>query len=190
MHWVPASRSSLKHREVHRARFRGQTLNCGDQFGRHANPKAHWAGTAPEIWEASNGIVTAFFDFVGTGGTFGGCAAFFKSKGVQCYVAEPAGAAVLAGEQAANPNHRIQGGGYVMKALPALNPTTSSNDQDTHQGALADGYIQVTDEQAIQVSRDLAKLEGIYAGFSAGANVCAALELLKTEEHKAGTVAM
>lgn len=161
----------------------------GDQFGRLSNPKAHWMGTAPEIWEASNGSVTAFCDFVGTGGSFGGCAAFFKPKGVQCYVVEPLGAAPLAGHEVIKPDHRIQGGGYIMKDLPALNPT-GDTDKTSDRATLVDGYIQVSDDEAIQVSRDLARLEGIYAGFSAGANVCAALELLKSSKHAGGTVAV
>jgi cysteine synthase A len=162
----------------------------GDQFGRHSNPKAHWDGTAPEIWEASNGSVTAFCDFVGTGGTFGGCAAFFKPRGVLCYVVEPVGAAVLAGQEVTNSNHRIQGGGYIMKELPAMNPTDSNGEAKKDESALVDGYIQVTDDRAIEVSRNLARLEGIFGGFSAGANVCAALELLKSDEHAGGTVAV
>lgn len=162
----------------------------GDQFGRHSNPKAHWDGTAPEIWLASNGSVTAFCDFVGTGGSFGGCAAFFKPKGVQCYVVEPVGAAVLAGQEVTNPNHRIQGGGYIMTELPAMNPMNSNGGEGKKdESALVDGYIQVTDEQAIEVSRNLARLEGIFAGYSAGANVYAALELLKSKQHAGGTVA-
>lgn len=151
----------------------------GDQFNRESNPRAHSCGTAPEIWEASGGQVTAFCDFVGTGGSFGGCAAFFKPKGVPCYVVEPTGAAVLAGQKVSNPTHRIQGGGYIMKDLPAMNDEKN----------LVDGYIQVSDDAAVQVTRDLAKTEGIFAGFSAGANVAAALELLRTK-HPGGTIAV
>jgi cysteine synthase A len=154
-----------------------------DQFARTGNVRAHFTGTAPEIWEASNGTVTAFCDFVGTGGTFGGCAAYLKPMNVKCFVVEPAGAAVLAGEEATKPNHRIQGGGYVMKDLPAL--ATKGTDITS----LIDGYLKVTDEQAIQVARDLAKFEGIYGGFSGGANVAAAIELLQTQ-HLGGTVAV
>jgi cysteine synthase A len=66
------------------------------------------------------------------------------------------------------PNHRIQGGGYAMSPLPMLNP------------AQMDGYVQVSDEQAIEMTRRLAREEGIFAGFSSGANVAAAIELLET----------
>jgi cysteine synthase A len=55
--------------------------------------------------------------------------------------------------------------------------------------SLIDGSLQVTDDQAIQVARDLAKYEGIFGGFSAGANAAAALELLKTTQ-KGGTIAL
>ena len=68
-----------------------------------------------------------------------------------------------------NPNHRIQGGGYSMVDLPFINP-----DQ-------VDGFIQVTDEQAIHTARELARKEGIFSGYSAGANVAAALTLLRGE---------
>ena len=67
------------------------------------------------------------------------------------------------------PNHRIQGGGYAMADLPLLD----SN--------LIDGYLKVSDEQAIDMARRLAREEGIFAGFSSGANVAAALELLTTD---------
>lgn len=148
-----------------------------DQFHRQANARAHLQGTAPEIWTASDGSVTAFCDFVGTGGSFGGCAAFFRQHAIRCYIVEPVGAAILAGEEVVRPNHRIQGGGYIMKDLPMID------------SALIDGSLQVTDDQAIQLARDLAKYEGIFGGFSAGANAAAALELLKTT-HKGGTIAI
>ena len=66
------------------------------------------------------------------------------------------------------PNHRIQGGGYAMSELPLLNPE------------LIDGHLKVSDEQAIGMTRRLAKEEGIFAGFSSGANVAAAINLLKS----------
>lgn len=80
---------------------------------------------------------------------------------------EPAGAAVLAGRVAVQPNHRIQGGGYSIRNLPFL------------QEVRIDGYLQVTDEEAISCARRLAIEEGIFAGFSSGANVAAALQLLQ-----------
>jgi len=139
-----------------------------DQFHHRGNFRAHYLFTGPEILQAGMPI-DAFCDFVGTGGTFAGCAAALKeaNPATQCYVVEPEGAAVLAGEPAANPNHRIQGGGYSMSDLEFIKPE------------YVDGYIQVGDEEAIRVARRLAKEEGVLAGFSSGANVAAALRLLQ-----------
>ena len=107
-------------------------------------------------------------DFVGTGGSFAGCAAAFKEHdaSIKCYVVEPAGAAILAGKDVTDQNHRIQGGGYSIAELDFINPSH------------VDGYLQVGDEVAISVARRLAAEEGIFAGFSSGANVAAALQLL------------
>ena len=139
-----------------------------DQFQRQGNFRAHHLHTGPEMLRQSNGRIGAFCDFVGTGGTFAGCAAAFKkfNPAIACYVVEPAGAAVLAGEPVDRPSHRIQGGGYAMADLKFINPE------------LVDGFIAVTDDQAMDAARSLARLEGIFAGFSSGANVAAALNLL------------
>ena len=141
-----------------------------DQFHLESSSRAHYLHTAPEILEQSNGEVDVFCDYVGTGSSFGGCAASFKehNPGLQCYIVEPAEAAVLAGKAVANPNHRIQGGGYSMTELSLI-----------HRDHI-DGYLQVTDEDAMEFARRLAKEEGIFAGFSSGANVAAAIQLLKT----------
>src|SRR5690349_20012231 len=91
-----------------------------DQFNHPGNIRAHELHTGPEIWEASQGAVTAFCDFVGTGGTFAGLARAFKQRNpaVRGYIVEPAGAAPLAGGLIQCPAHRIQGGGYSMAELP------------------------------------------------------------------------
>ena len=63
--------------------------------------------------------------------------------------------------------------------------------KDVHDNTstdLIDGYLQVTDDEAIQCARDLARFEGIFAGFSSGANVAGALELLQTPQHIGGTI--
>lgn len=142
-----------------------------DQFHLEGNTRAHYLHTGPEIIQQSGGAIDAFCDFVGTGGSFAGCAAAFKEydPSILCFLVEPEGAAVLAGEAVTNPNHRIQGGGYSMLDLPLLRPEH------------IDGYVQVGDEEVIQTARKLAQKEGIFAGFSSGANVAAALRLLKGE---------
>jgi len=141
-----------------------------DQFHLPGNPQAHYLHTAQEILRQTGGNVQAFCDFSGSGGSFAGCAAAFKqhNPAIQCFIVEPEGAAVLAGQALTNPNHRIQGGGYSMPDLPLI--------RREH----IDGYLQVSDEEAMFTARLLAKQEGIFAGFSSGANVAAALGLLRT----------
>lgn len=140
-----------------------------DQFRLRGNFRAHYLHTGPEILRQSGGQIDAFCDFVGTGGTFGGCAAAFKERnpGIQCFVVEPEGAAVLAGEPVRAPNHRIQGGGYAIRELEFVKPE------------YVDGYLKVSDGEAVHAARRLAKEEGIFAGFSSGANLAAALQLIQ-----------
>jgi cysteine synthase A len=141
-----------------------------DQFRLQSNFRAHYLNTGPEIIRQSGGSIDLFCDFAGTGGSFAGCAAALKEHhpDIKCFIIEPEGAAILAGETVTYPNHRIQGGGYAMADLPMLNPDH------------IDGYLKVSDDQAIKMARRLAKEEGIFAGFSSGANVAAAMELIKT----------
>jgi cysteine synthase len=141
-----------------------------DQFHLESSSRAHYLHTAPEILKQAGGKIDAFCDYVGTGSSFGGCAAAFKEYDltIQCYIVEPAEAAVLSGQPVTNPNHRIQGGGYSMQELSLI--------KKQH----IDGYLRVTDEETMDVARRLAREEGIFAGFSSGANVAAALQLLST----------
>lgn len=140
-----------------------------DQFNHSGSFRAHYLHTGPEMLEQSNHTINAFCDFAGTGGSFAGCAAAFKEAGasIKCYLVEPAGCAVLAGKPMVNPNHVIQGGGYSIPHLSLVRPEH------------VDGYLQVTDEEAIVTARRLAAEEFIFAGFSSGANVAAALQLLR-----------
>ena len=141
-----------------------------DQFRLPSSARAHYLHTGQEILQQSGGNIGAFCDFIGTASSFSGCAAAFKKHdpSIQCFIVEPVGAAILAGEEVTHPNHRIQGGGYSMDDLPLL------------KQEYVDGYIQVTDEEAARMSRRLAREEGIFAGFSSGANVAAAVELLQS----------
>ena len=150
-----------------------------DQFQRRGNPNAHETTTGPEIWQQSGGAVDAFCDFVGSGGTLAGTASYLRKQNpaIKCYPVEPRGAAVLAGKDVIRPDHPIQGGGYVMADLEFL------------RGMDWDGFLEVDGDTARQTTRDLARLEGIFAGFSAGANVAGALELLKGP-HKGQTIAV
>jgi cysteine synthase len=140
-----------------------------DQFRLEGNFRAHYLHTGPELWRQSGGTIRAFCDFVGTGGTFAGCAAALKERdpSIRCFVVEPEGAAILSGEPVRSPAHRIQGGGYAISSLPLL-----LSDQ-------IDGYLKVSDREAIHWAHRLSKEEGIFAGFSSGANVAAAMQLLQ-----------
>ncbi len=142
-----------------------------DQFQLEGSMRAHYLHTGPEIWRQADGQINVFCDYVGSGGSFAGCSAAFKEfdPNIQCFLIEPAGAAVLAGEPATNPNHRIQGGGYSMPDLQLINRDH------------VDGYLQVSDDEAMAIARRLAKEEGIFGGFSAGANTAIALRLLKND---------
>ena len=114
--------------------------------------------------------IDIFCDFAGTGGTFAGCAAALKqaNPSTRCYLVEPTYAAALAGERVTNPYHHIQGGGYGIATLKLL------------ERATIDGYVTVSDSEAIETARELARSEGIFAGFSTGANVAALRKLLES----------
>jgi cysteine synthase len=143
-----------------------------DQFNRDGNWLAHYHKTGPEIWEASSGAVDAFVDFIGSGGTYAGVTKALKERNplIKCFIVEPEGAAAAAGEKITQAEHPIQGGGYAMSNLTFL------------KNVPVDGYLQVSGDQARQTARLLARSEGIFAGFSSGANVAAALRLLSGEQ--------
>jgi cysteine synthase len=139
-----------------------------DQFNNPANVRAHEMTTGPEIWEQTEGKVTTFAAIVGSGGTFIGTARALKqlNSNIGCYAVEPANTPVLAGGQVLTTAHKLQGAGYAM-VPPQWEP------------GLCDGFIGITDDEALQTARKLAKKEGIFAGFSSGANVAAALRLAR-----------
>lgn len=139
-----------------------------DQFVNPANPMAHDLGTGVEIWEQSQGGIDAFAALVGTGGAFLGCAKALKARrpDIRCFAVEPEGAQTIAGLPVTNAAHVLQGGGYAM--IPPQ-----------WDDSLCDGTIAVSDQEAIDTARILARREGILAGFSTGANVAAALRLLR-----------
>ena len=141
-----------------------------DQFVRCENALAHERGTAQEILQQTGGSFDAFCDFAGTGGSFAGCTKAFKevAESIRCYLVEPAGAEVLAGGVPPYAEHPIQGGGY-SRELPLIDKT------------LVDGFLSVTGADARHWAHRLASEEGIFGGFSSGANVAAAVHLLAGE---------
>jgi S-sulfo-L-cysteine synthase (O-acetyl-L-serine-dependent) len=129
-----------------------------DQYNNPANPRAHYATTGPEIWEQSQGRVTHFVAGIGTGGTISGVARFLKEQPhpVRVIGVEPAG-----------PIHGIEG----LKHLPsALRPST-------YDASLVDETVRVETDAAREMSRRLARDEGLLVGNSSGAAVWAAREI-------------
>ena len=137
-----------------------------DQFSNPANPAMHRMTTAPEIWDALDGRVDAFVAAVGTGGTLTGCGEVFKERNRQIKVVavEPAGSPVLSGGEPGP--HKIQGigAGFIPKVL----------NRD-----IIDRVITVTDDEAYQTAKGLAKKEGLLVGISSGANVVAAQKVAR-----------
>lgn len=142
-----------------------------DQFHREGAWLAHYHGTGAEIWTQSGGAIDAFADFAGTGGTYAGVTRALKERraDIRCYIVEPEGAAAIAGQPVTRPNHPIQGGGYAIGTLDFLRDVP------------VDGTLTVSGDVARETTRDLARREGVFAGFSSGANVAAALQLLAGE---------
>ncbi|MCL4320791.1 MAG: cysteine synthase family protein [Candidatus Thermoplasmatota archaeon] len=142
-----------------------------DQFNNPDGAKAHEETTGQEIWSQMDGKIDAFVTYVGSGGTFVGTSRALKNhnKNVKCFVVEPESAPYLAGKKILSTRHRIQGGGYAFK------PPFWDN-------SLVDGYLTVSDEEAMNSARNLAAKEGIFAGYSSGANVAACLKTAEVLE--------
>lgn len=147
-----------------------------DQFNNRSGILAHEEGTGPEIWQALSGNIDAFVAAVGTGGTYIGISRFLKRQNpaLFCAPVEPAGAEVLAGKPVVKSRHVIQGTGYGI-VPPSWDP------------ALADGFIAVSDDEVLETTRELAKKEGLFVGFSSGANVRAAIKLLESGKIPSGS---
>jgi cysteine synthase len=136
------------------------------QFKNLANPKIHRETTGPEIWSDTEGKVDVLVAGVGTGGTITGVAQYIKplKASFKTVAVEPASSPVLSGGKKGP--HKIQGigAGFVPDVLKL---------------DVVDEILKVTDEDAFQTARLLAKKEGILAGISSGAAVYAALEVAK-----------
>jgi cysteine synthase A len=143
-----------------------------DQFENPANAAAHEAGTAVEMWRQCGGKLDAVVVFVGTGGAMGGLVRYFRrqSPALRAYVVEPANSTSLATACCSDVAHRIQGGGYGKTRLALLGDER------------VDGYIPCTDDDATAGARLLALEEGVLAGYSTGAQVHAAIQLLQGPE--------
>jgi cysteine synthase A len=152
------------------------------QFKNPANPAIHEKTTGPEIWEDTEGAVDIFVSGVGTGGTITGVTRYLKEtrgKPVLSVAVEPAASPVITQTRAGEPlkpaPHKIQGigAGFVPGVLDL---------------SLVDAVEQVTNEEAVEYARRLAREEGILAGISCGAATAAAVRLAKRPEHAGKTI--
>jgi len=141
------------------------------QFENASNPKIHNTTTGPEIWNDTDGLVDIFVAGVGTGGTVSGVGAYLKSKNpnIKIVAVEPADSPVLSG--GAPGPHKIQGigAGFIPKNY---NPD------------VVDEILQVSNDNAILTSRQLAQQEGLLVGISSGAATYAATILAQRAENK------
>ena len=145
------------------------------QFENPANPEIHELTTAQEILRDTDGKLDAFVAAVGTGGTLTGTSKVLKEKiaNIAVFAVEPEASAILSGESPAP--HKIQGIGAGF--VPAI--------LDTH---CYGEVIKVSNEDAIETARMLAKKEGLLVGISAGANVYAAMQVAKREQFQGKTI--
>lgn len=147
------------------------------QFENPANPEIHRRTTAEEIWADTDGLVDIFVSAVGTGGTITGVAEVLKARNpnFRAVAVEPADSPVitqtLAGEAVKPGPHKIQGtgAGFVPKNLNL---------------AIVDEVVTVSNDDALETARQLAKYEGLLVGISTGANVWAAIQVAKRSENK------
>ncbi len=142
------------------------------QFRNPANPAIHFKTTGPEIWNDLDGKVDVFVSGVGTGGTITGVARYFKEtegKPVEIVAVEPATSAVLSGGEPGP--HKIQGigAGFIPEVLDM---------------SLVDKVETVTNEEAFETARRLAREEGLISGISCGAAAAVALRLGGRKEYR------
>lgn len=145
------------------------------QFDNPANPAMHKATTAKEIWNDTDGEVDILVAGVGTGGTLSGTAAGLKrfNPDIRAYGVEPAGSAVLSGEQSGAHKQQGIGAGFIPRNF----------DRN-----VVDGIIKVTDDEAFAAARMLAAEESVLTGISSGSAFSAALTLAKDPANEGKTI--
>ena len=158
--------------EVKRQLKSNANIFVPNQFTNINNPLIHYNTTAFEIWDALNGNVDIFVSGIGSGGTLQGIGKFLKKKNPKCIIAavEPKNVSALLGHTPGF--HKIQGigDGFIPQVLDV---------------SLINDVIMVTDEEAIETAKKIARVTGALVGISAGANIWAAEKMAeKYGKHK------
>ena len=152
------------------------------QFKNPANPQIHETTTGPEIWNDTEGAVDILVSGVGTGGTITGVSRFFKhtkKKPLVSVAVEPTNSPVITQQRSGEPikpgPHKIQGigAGFIPQTLDL---------------SIVDAVEQVSNEEAVEYARRLAREEGILSGISSGAAAAVAVRLAKRPENKGKTI--
>ncbi|WHH61484.1 cysteine synthase A [Petroclostridium sp. X23] len=147
--------------EVKKRAAQDSSIFVPQQFENADNPKIHYLTTGPEIWNQLDGKVDIFVSGLGSGGTLGGVGRYLKEKNPKCLIAavEPKNVSALLGDEPGL--HKIQGigDGFIPPVLDTF---------------LIDEVVEVTDDDAIETARLLARVEGLLVGTSSGANAWAA----------------
>ena len=150
--------------KVESLKAKDSSIYVPQQFENPHNPQIHYLSTASEIWEQMNGSVDIFVSGLGSGGTLEGVGKFIKERSPKAKIiaVEPKNVSALLGHEPGL--HKIQGigDGFIPKVLDVN---------------LIDEVVQVTDEDAVNKSRELAKIQGILVGTSSGANVWASIKM-------------
>jgi cysteine synthase A len=145
------------------------------QFENPDNPRVHYQETAPELWRQMSGEIACFVAGVGSGGTLQGVGKFLKERkpGIRIVAVEPKNASALLGHEPGL--HQIQGigDGFVPAILDV---------------SLVDEVVEVSDEEAIETTRQLGRDYGLLVGISSGANVWAARQLAPKVKGNIATV--
>jgi len=153
-------------REVERQKAGNPAIYIPQQFENQDNPQIHYQTTAVEIWEQMDGRIDAFVSGLGSGGTLPGVGRFVKEQNPQAKIiaVEPMNVSALLGDEPGL--HKIQGigDGFIPEVLDV---------------ALIDKVVEVSDDDAIDTARILARAQGVLAGTSAGANVWASMQIAR-----------